>query len=85
MTSSSMTSSGRALECGGSEDVRLQFQNIKVAALPNKGLFEKEPYLSFEVEGGTKARTLPAPNSSAPFWAEGVAIMVPANCEWLDV
>lgn len=74
-----MTSSGKVLECGGPQDVRLQFKNIKVAALPNKGLFQKEPYLSFEVEGGTKGRTLPAPNAEAPFWAEGVAILVPAH------
>ena len=85
MSSSGMTSSGKALECGGPEDVRLQFKNIKVAALPNKGLFQKEPYLSFEVEGGTKGRTLPAPNSEAPFWAEGVTILVPAHSELLDM
>lgn len=78
-----MTSSGKALECGGPQDVRLQFKNIKVAALPNKGLFQKEPYLSFEVEGGTKGRTLPAPNAEAPFWAEGVAILVPAHSKLL--
>ncbi|KAK9833007.1 hypothetical protein WJX74_004272 [Apatococcus lobatus] len=74
-----MTSSSKALECGGHEDVRLQFKNIKVAALPNKGVFQREPYLTFEVEGGTKAQTLPAPNAVAPFWDEGVAILVPAH------
>ena len=73
-----MTSTER-LSAGGHKDCRLHFHNIKVAALPNKGLFEKEPYITFEVEGGTTARTLPAPNSNNPYWAEGVAILVPAH------